>query len=103
MENARQLQCKALRRRQKSRRQRNNGKQWKKQCAEQSEQSEIARRAGSADPDRSRRRGLLLIGEANANARQPLPASGRSYPRLVFQPSPILRGRASEKKKRSRY
>jgi hypothetical protein len=45
MENARQLQCKALRRRQKSRRRSNNGKtmekQWKKQCAEQWKQSEI--------------------------------------------------------------
>jgi hypothetical protein len=29
MENARQLQCKALRRREKSRRRRNNGEQWK--------------------------------------------------------------------------
>lgn len=36
----RQLQCKALQGRQKSRRRRNNGKQWKKQCAEQSKQSE---------------------------------------------------------------
>jgi hypothetical protein len=35
MENARQLQCKALQRREKSRRRNNNGKQWKKQCAEQ--------------------------------------------------------------------
>jgi hypothetical protein len=40
MENARQLQCKALRRLEKIRRRKNNGKQWKKQCAEQSEQSE---------------------------------------------------------------
>jgi hypothetical protein len=45
MENARQLQCKALRRRQKIRRRSNNGKQWKKQCAEQSKQSEIWARA----------------------------------------------------------
>jgi len=41
MENARQLQCKALRGREKIRRRRNNGKQWKKQCAKQSEQSDI--------------------------------------------------------------
>jgi hypothetical protein len=44
MENASQLQCKALSRRQKSRRSRNNGQQWKKQCAEQWEQSEIRAR-----------------------------------------------------------
>jgi len=41
MENARQLQCKALSELEKSRRRKNNGKQWKKQCAEQSEQSDI--------------------------------------------------------------
>ena len=41
MENATQLQCKALRGLKKSRLRRNNGKQWKKQCAEQSKQSEI--------------------------------------------------------------
>jgi hypothetical protein len=35
MENARQLQCKALRRQEKSRRRKNNGKQWKKQCEKQ--------------------------------------------------------------------
>jgi hypothetical protein len=45
MENARQLQCKALQRRQKSRRRGNNGKQWKKQCAEQWKQSKIRVRA----------------------------------------------------------
>jgi hypothetical protein len=45
MENARQLQCKALRRRQKSRRRNNNGKQWKKQGAEQWTQAEIRARA----------------------------------------------------------
>jgi hypothetical protein len=39
MENARQLQCKALRRLQKIRRRKNNGKQWKKQRAEQSERT----------------------------------------------------------------
>src|SRR2546423_512448 len=41
MENATRLQCKALRGREKSRRRRNNAKQWKKQCAEQSKRSEI--------------------------------------------------------------
>jgi hypothetical protein len=41
MENTRQLQCKALRRLQKIRRRRNNGEQWKKQCALQWKQSEI--------------------------------------------------------------
>jgi hypothetical protein len=41
MENARQLQCKPLRKRGKNRRRRNNGKQWKKQCAEQWKQSDI--------------------------------------------------------------
>ena len=41
MENARQLQCKALRRREKSRVAKNNGEQWKKQCAEQWKQSGI--------------------------------------------------------------
>jgi hypothetical protein len=35
MENARQLQCKALRELEKSRRRKNNEKQWKKQCAKQ--------------------------------------------------------------------
>jgi hypothetical protein len=35
MGNARQLQCNALPRREKSRRRRNNEEQWKKQCAEQ--------------------------------------------------------------------
>jgi hypothetical protein len=40
MENARQLQCKALRRLEKIRRRKNNGEQWKKQCAEQWKQSE---------------------------------------------------------------
>jgi hypothetical protein len=48
MKNARQLQCKALCRLQKSRRRKNNGKQWKKQWAEQSEQSENPASAGSA-------------------------------------------------------
>jgi len=40
MENASRLQCKALRRLEKIRRRKNSGEQWKKQCAEQSEQSE---------------------------------------------------------------
>jgi hypothetical protein len=35
MENARQLQCKPLRELEKSRRCKNNGKQWKKQCGKQ--------------------------------------------------------------------
>jgi hypothetical protein len=46
MENARQLQCKALRRREKSRRRRNNGEQSKKQGAGQRKQSDIGARAG---------------------------------------------------------
>jgi hypothetical protein len=41
MAKARQIQCKALQQREKSRRQKNNGKQWKKQCAEQWKQSDI--------------------------------------------------------------
>jgi hypothetical protein len=41
MGNARQLQCKALRRLQKIRRRKNNDEQWKKQCAGQWKQSEI--------------------------------------------------------------
>jgi hypothetical protein len=45
MENARQLQCKALHGREKSHRRGNNGKQWQKQCAEQWKQSEIRARA----------------------------------------------------------
>jgi hypothetical protein len=45
MENASQIQCKALNGREKSRRAGNNGKQWKKQCAEQWKQSEIRARA----------------------------------------------------------
>jgi hypothetical protein len=45
MAKARQLQCKALRELEKSRRRKNNGKQWKKQCAEQWKQSDI--RAGA--------------------------------------------------------
>src|ERR1700722_13588468 len=47
MENAGQIQCKSLKGRKKSRRRRNNGKQWKKQCAEQCEQSEIRARSTS--------------------------------------------------------
>jgi len=35
MEIRRQLQCNVLRDREKSRRRKNNGEQWKKQCAEQ--------------------------------------------------------------------
>jgi hypothetical protein len=35
MGKASRLQCNALREREKSRRRKNNGKQWKKQCAEQ--------------------------------------------------------------------
>jgi len=35
MENARQLQCNILKRQEKSRRRKNNGEQWKKQCEEQ--------------------------------------------------------------------
>ena len=50
MENARQLQCKALHRLQKIRRCKNNGKQWKKQCAEQWRQWEIRARADSDIP-----------------------------------------------------
>jgi hypothetical protein len=41
MGNALQLQCKALRRLEKIRRRKNNGKQWKKQCAEQSKHSDL--------------------------------------------------------------
>jgi hypothetical protein len=41
MENARHLQCKALRELEKSRRRNNNDKQWKKQCAKHSERSEM--------------------------------------------------------------
>ena len=48
MEIARQLQCKALRSREKSRRRNNNGKQWKKQCAEQWKQSDIRARADAS-------------------------------------------------------
>jgi hypothetical protein len=44
MENARQLQCKALSELEKSRRRKNNGKQWKKQCAEQWKRLEIRAR-----------------------------------------------------------
>jgi len=48
MENARQLQCKALRRREKSRGAKNNEEQWKKQCEEQWELSEIPARADAS-------------------------------------------------------
>jgi hypothetical protein len=48
MENAHQLQCKALRGQEKSSRRKNNGKQWKKQCEEQWKQSEIRRRADAS-------------------------------------------------------
>jgi hypothetical protein len=60
MENARQLQCKALRRREKSRRRRNNGEQWKNnpQGNGNSRKSEactknIARRQGAPGANRS--------------------------------------------------
>jgi len=114
MKNARQLQCKALREHEKSRQRKNNGKQWKNQCAEQSEQSDIRAPACGCN--------------ANTNARPPLPAPGRakffdwrmflsanrrplrrnmrsqkSETSLGFQPSPILRANASKRKKRSRY
>ena len=48
MEIARQLQCKALRRREKSRRRNNNGKQWKKQCAEQWKRADVRARADAS-------------------------------------------------------
>jgi hypothetical protein len=48
MENARQLQCKALRRLQKIRRRNNNGEQWKKQCAERWKQWGTRARADAA-------------------------------------------------------
>src|SRR5262249_19632881 len=48
MENSRQLQCNSLRRREKSRRRKNNGKQWKKQCAEQWKQSGIGARSDAS-------------------------------------------------------
>jgi hypothetical protein len=48
MENARQLQRKSLRRLRKSARAKNNGKQWKKQCAEQWKQSAIRARADAS-------------------------------------------------------
>ena len=48
MEIARQLQGKALRRREKNRRRRNNEEQWKKQCAEQWKQSDIRARADAS-------------------------------------------------------
>src|SRR5262249_46085211 len=43
MENVRQLQCKVLRRREKSRLRRNNGAQWKKQYAEQRDRRKFGR------------------------------------------------------------
>ena len=43
-----ELQCKALRRREKSRRRRNNGEQWKKQGAEQWKQADIRARADAS-------------------------------------------------------
>jgi hypothetical protein len=48
MKMRRQLQCNPLQEREKSRRRRNNGEQWKKQCAEQWKQSEI--RASASRP-----------------------------------------------------
>jgi hypothetical protein len=48
MENARQLQRKALRRREKRRRRKNNEKTMKKQCAEQWKRSEIRARADAS-------------------------------------------------------
>src|SRR5262249_34386216 len=50
--------------------------------------------------------GFSLSAAQNAKAQPPLPASGRDRrknARLGFQPSPILRAKASERKKRSRY
>src|SRR5262249_25758920 len=43
-----EIQCKALRRREKSRRRRNRGEQWKKQGAEQWKQAEIRARADAS-------------------------------------------------------
>src|SRR5690242_18950570 len=48
MENAHQLQCKALRRLEKIRRRKNNGEQWKKQCAERWKRSGIRARADAS-------------------------------------------------------
>jgi hypothetical protein len=70
MENTRQLQCKALRELEKSRRRNNNGEQWKKQCAEQWKQSEIRARAD----------------DTHKNNRPPPRGAGRTHPRLGFQP-----------------
>jgi hypothetical protein len=48
MGNSTELQCKALRQREKSRRRKNNREQWKKQCAEQWKQSDIRARADAS-------------------------------------------------------
>jgi len=62
----------------KSRERGNNGKQWKKQCAERSEQSENPGECMQLVGHR-----FLLVGCANANARPPLPASGRCSGRSI--------------------
>jgi hypothetical protein len=72
-----QLQCKALCGRGKSHPRRNNGKQWKKQCAEQWKQPEIQaeRLRPVATPEGRRRRcrfGLRLCAPAKSNARPKL-------------------------------
>src|SRR5205085_11240262 len=79
----RELQCKALRRLQKSRRRRNNGEQWKKQCAEQWKQSEIRARAdpspGHIDIRRVHRRGDAGDGPGGVGKNlQPLKSRGYS-------------------------
>src|SRR5690242_4038644 len=76
MENAHQLQCKALRRLEKIRRRKNDGEQWKKQCAEQWKQSEIR-----AHPDASP--GDI---DTHKNKRPPPRGAGCRHPRLGFQP-----------------
>src|ERR1051325_1914922 len=73
MKNPHQLQCKSLRELEKSRRRKNNGKQWKKQCAKQWNRCPQA----PAPP------GLVDTHKSN---RPPPRGAGRTFPRLEFQP-----------------
>jgi hypothetical protein len=87
----RELQCKALRRREKSRGAKNNGEQWKKQCAEQWKQSEIRARADASpghidsprkqSPAAERRRARISVTRISAIAHPSAERTLKSAPR----------------------
>jgi hypothetical protein len=75
METARQLQCKALCKLEKSRRRKNNEEQWKKQCGEQWKQSEI--RALMSGYERSTSSEVVTCDRWRPNEKMPADEGGR--------------------------